>query len=137
MTEPAAPDDLAARPFDELVAELQRIVQALEAGNLPLEESIARYREALRLHAAAELRLREAELTISELGRGMGAEAGRRAGATEGDGLSRWPTRSRLRPPRPGGRSGPRRTGGGARLPDRAPRRCSGGSPRCTRPTRR
>jgi exodeoxyribonuclease VII small subunit len=75
MTEPAAPDDLAARPFDDLVAELQRIVQALEAGNLPLEESIARYREALRLHAAAELRLRDAELTISELGRGMGADA--------------------------------------------------------------
>jgi exodeoxyribonuclease VII small subunit len=75
MTEPEAAADLAARPFDELVAELQRIVQALEAGNLPLEESIARYREALRLHAAAELRLREAELTISELGRGMGAAA--------------------------------------------------------------
>ena len=75
MTEPAVPDELAARPFDELVADLQRIVQALEAGNLPLEESIARYREALRLHAAAETRLREAELTISQLGRGMGAEA--------------------------------------------------------------
>ena len=75
MSEPQIPADLAARPFDELVAELQRIVQALEAGNLPLEESIARYREALRLHAAAELRLREAELTISELGRGMGADA--------------------------------------------------------------
>ena len=53
MTEPEPAADLAARPFDELVAELQRIVQALEAGNLPLEESIARYREALRLHAAA------------------------------------------------------------------------------------
>jgi exodeoxyribonuclease VII small subunit len=63
--------DLAARPFDELVAELQRIVQALEAGNLPLEESIARYREALRLHAAAEVRLRDAELVISQLGRGL------------------------------------------------------------------
>lgn len=75
MTDPAPTDDLAARPFDELVADLQRIVQALEAGNLPLEESIARYREALRLHAAAEARLRDAELTISELGRGMGAEA--------------------------------------------------------------
>lgn len=75
MTDQAPPDDLAARPFDELVADLQRIVQALEAGNLPLEESIARYREALRLHAAAEARLRDAELTISELGRGMGAEA--------------------------------------------------------------
>jgi exodeoxyribonuclease VII small subunit len=89
MTEPEAPADLAARPFDELVAELQRIVQALEAGNLPLEESIARYREALRLHAAAELRLRQAELTISELGRGMGAEA---AAATSDDSDEATPT---------------------------------------------
>ena len=71
MTDATTSDDLAARPFDELVAELQRIVQALEAGNLPLEESIARYREALRLHAAAETRLRDAELTISQLGRGL------------------------------------------------------------------
>ena len=86
MTEPEATADLAARPFDELVAELQRIVQALEAGNLPLEESIARYREALRLHAAAELRLREAELTISELGRGMGADGADEAASTEGQG---------------------------------------------------
>ena len=86
MTEPEASADLAARPFDELVAELQRIVQALEAGNLPLEESIAKYREALRLHAAAELRLREAELTISELGRGMGADGADEAVSTEGPG---------------------------------------------------
>lgn len=67
-TQPAA--DLAARPFDELVGELQRIVQALEAGNLPLEESIALYRRGLELHAACETRLREAELTITQLGRG-------------------------------------------------------------------
>jgi exodeoxyribonuclease VII small subunit len=86
MTEEKAADDLAARPFDELVAELQRIVQALEAGNLPLEESIARYREALRLHAAAELRLRDAELTISQLGRGLGAEATDEGATGDGDG---------------------------------------------------
>ena len=82
MTVPTTPDDLATRPFDELVAELQRIVQALEAGNLPLEESIARYREALRLHAAAETRLRDAELTISQLGRGLD-EAADEAASTE------------------------------------------------------
>ena len=85
MSDPGATDNLAARPFDELVAELQRIVQALEAGNLPLEESISRYREALRLHAAAELRLREAELTVSQLGRGMGAETSDEAAAGEGE----------------------------------------------------
>ena len=65
----ASADDLAARPFDELVAELQRIVQTLEAGRVGLEESIALYREGLRLHAACEERLKAAELTITELGR--------------------------------------------------------------------
>jgi exodeoxyribonuclease VII small subunit len=68
-TDPDAAADLAGRPFDELVAELQRIVQTLEAGRVGLEESIALYREGLRLHAACEERLKAAELTISELGR--------------------------------------------------------------------
>jgi exodeoxyribonuclease VII small subunit len=44
-------------------------VNALEAGSTGLEESIALYRDGLRLHAACERRLREAELTIAELGR--------------------------------------------------------------------
>lgn len=66
-------DALAARPFDELVSQLQRIVQALEAGSVGLEESIRLYQAGLRLHAASEARLREAELRISELGRGAGA----------------------------------------------------------------
>jgi exodeoxyribonuclease VII small subunit len=69
----AQPADLATQPFDALVGELQRIVQALEAGNLPLEESIALYRRGLELHAACEARLREAELTITQLGRGAAA----------------------------------------------------------------
>jgi exodeoxyribonuclease VII small subunit len=75
----ARDDDLTARPFDELVAELQRVVQALEAGNVGLEESIELYRRGLRLHAACEERLRKAELTITELGR-RGAAAEPREG---------------------------------------------------------
>lgn len=70
MTEAGA-EDLTSRPFDELIAELQRIVQSLEAGNLPLEESIRLYRRGLELHAACEARLKDAELTISQLGRGL------------------------------------------------------------------
>jgi exodeoxyribonuclease VII small subunit len=61
--------ELAERPFDELVTELQRIVAALESGSAGLEESIALYRRGLRIHDACEERLRTAELTISELGR--------------------------------------------------------------------
>ena len=75
MTEAATATDLTTRPFDELVGELQRIVQSLEAGNLPLEESISLYRRGLELHAACEARLRDAELTISQLGRGLVEEA--------------------------------------------------------------
>lgn len=62
-------EDLASRPFDELVAALQSIVQRLEAGSVGLEESIELYKHGLRLHAACEARLRQAELTITELGR--------------------------------------------------------------------
>jgi exodeoxyribonuclease VII small subunit len=69
-------EDLSALPFDDLVGELQRIVQALEAGSLPLEEGIALYRRGLDLHAACEARLRAAELTITELGRGVQAASG-------------------------------------------------------------
>lgn len=71
-------EELARRPFDELVVALQQTVQALEAGNVGLEESIELYKQGLRLHAACEARLREAELQITELGRrgASGPEAG-------------------------------------------------------------
>ncbi len=83
---PMSDEELAARPFDELVTELQRIVSALEGGGTGLEESIALYREGLRLHAACEERLRRAELAISELGRRAGetaTEPSEPAGPTE------------------------------------------------------
>ncbi len=87
MTEPArlTDEELANRPFDELVIELQRIVGALESGSAGLEESIALYREGLRLHAACEERLRRAELAIADLGRRAGTEtdAGDAAGSEE------------------------------------------------------
>jgi exodeoxyribonuclease VII small subunit len=67
-------DELRTRPFDELVVALQQLVQRLEGGNAGLEESIELYKQGLRLHAACEARLRQAELQISELGR-RGASA--------------------------------------------------------------
>jgi exodeoxyribonuclease VII small subunit len=67
-------EELTKYPFDELVAALQRTVQGLEAGNAGLEESIELYKQALRLHAACDTRLKAAELQITELGR-RGAEA--------------------------------------------------------------
>jgi exodeoxyribonuclease VII small subunit len=78
VTEPAptlSEEELAKRPFDELVVELQRIVQQLEAGSVGLEASIGLYRQGLALHAACEARLRDAELKITELGRGAQSQA--------------------------------------------------------------
>ena len=49
---PRRPTLRRGRSTSELIAELQRIVQALEAGNLPLEESIELYRRGLELHAS-------------------------------------------------------------------------------------
>jgi exodeoxyribonuclease VII small subunit len=77
-------EQLATRPFDELVVELQRVVQSLEAGSVGLEESIDLYKLALRLHAACEDRLRRAELTITELGR-RGASAPETVEPTDAD----------------------------------------------------
>ena len=62
-------EELARRPFDELVTALQQTVQRLEGGSTGLEESIKLYKQGLRLHAACDARLRAAELTITELGR--------------------------------------------------------------------
>jgi exodeoxyribonuclease VII small subunit len=90
MTSPEADaqltdDELATMAFDALVARLQRIVQALEAGNVGLEESIGLYREGLRLHAASEERLKRAELTITELGRRGGEPAAEPGSDGSGD----------------------------------------------------
>jgi exodeoxyribonuclease VII small subunit len=81
MTDPAdlaalSDEELARRPFDELVVALQQTVQRLEGGGVGLEESIELYKQGLRLHAACDARLREAELTITELGRRGAAGAG-------------------------------------------------------------
>lgn len=79
---PMSEAELAELPFDELIARLQQIVQALEAGAIGLEESIGLYREGLRLHALSDERLKAAELTITELGRrgASGVEADEPAG---------------------------------------------------------
>jgi exodeoxyribonuclease VII small subunit len=69
-------EELTRRPFDELVVALQQTVQRLEGGGAGLEESIELYKQGLRLHAACDARLREAELTITELGRRGAAGAG-------------------------------------------------------------
>jgi len=52
---------VAELSFEEAMAELEAVVSRLEAGEVPLEDSIALYERGARLKAHCEERLRRAE----------------------------------------------------------------------------
>lgn len=56
-------------PFEEALAQLEKIVQKLEAGELPLDESLRLYEEGVRLSRACGERLEAAERRIEILER--------------------------------------------------------------------
>lgn len=53
--------------FEELLAELEAAVQKLEAGNLPLDESLTLYERGMELARQCNERLDRAELRVKEL----------------------------------------------------------------------
>ena len=53
--------------FEEALSRLEKIVQALEAGGLKLEESISLFEEGMGLAKICNERLNAAELKISQL----------------------------------------------------------------------
>jgi exodeoxyribonuclease VII small subunit len=61
---PAPADDLS---FEDALARLESIVQRLESGQAPLEESIALYEEGARLKALCEARLKAAQLRVEKI----------------------------------------------------------------------
>ncbi|MEZ5654676.1 MAG: exodeoxyribonuclease VII small subunit [Sphingobium sp.] len=63
MTE-EAPDALT---FEEALRELETIVQKLERGDVPLDDSIALYSRGERLRAQCQKRLADAEARIEKL----------------------------------------------------------------------
>ncbi len=70
MTEPnldAERQRINALPFDTALAEFKQIVEKLEAGNLPLEESIALFERGVLLQRRCERMLSEAELRFQRL----------------------------------------------------------------------
>jgi exodeoxyribonuclease VII small subunit len=62
--------DIAAMSFEAALAELEKIVEGLERGNVPLEESIAHYErgEKLREHCQKLLSAAEARVEKIRLG---------------------------------------------------------------------
>lgn len=69
----AAPEQAAS--YDAVVARLEQVVEALEAGDLPLEASVEKFAEGIQLARDAARRLDEAEARVEQLVRGAdGAE---------------------------------------------------------------
>ncbi len=64
---PKEPKDKGAGQYGQVVARLQQIVEELEAGELPLEESIARFEAGMALAKQAETILGDAEKRVEQL----------------------------------------------------------------------
>lgn len=59
--------EIDALPFDAAFAELRQAIEELEAGGLPLEETISRTERAVALQRHCERLLSEAELRVRQL----------------------------------------------------------------------
>ena len=68
---PASPSDLGELRFESALAELETIVQSMENGQLPLEESIAAYRRGSTLLKHCQHKLDDAEARIQILENGQ------------------------------------------------------------------
>ena len=61
------PGPEAEASYDALVGRLEKVVEALEAGELSLEQSVERFAEGVKLARDAGLRLDEAERRVEQL----------------------------------------------------------------------
>jgi exodeoxyribonuclease VII small subunit len=68
-------DDISKLSFEQALQQLEGIVQQLEKGQVPLEESIAFYEKGTALKAHCEAKLRDAEARIEKIVIGPGGNA--------------------------------------------------------------
>lgn len=59
------------KDFESAVAELEGLVAAMEAGNLPLEQSLAAYKRGMELTGYCQKTLAEAEQQVQILENGL------------------------------------------------------------------
>jgi exodeoxyribonuclease VII small subunit len=69
----ATAPELDALPFEEALNELEGIVEELEDGSLPLEESLSRFERGIRLSKLLQKQLAKAEARVRKL---VGQEGG-------------------------------------------------------------
>lgn len=68
----AVPTDLS---FEDALARLEGIVQRLESGQAPLEESISLYEQGAALKAHCEAKLKDAQLRVEKIVVGADGQA--------------------------------------------------------------
>ncbi len=61
------PEDIKAMSFEAALAELEKIVDSLEDGEVPLEKSIDIYQRGNLLRAYCDNKLREAQMKIEKI----------------------------------------------------------------------
>ncbi|MEM6626680.1 MAG: exodeoxyribonuclease VII small subunit [Pseudomonadota bacterium] len=59
--------DIEKLSFEDALARLEQIVQKLEAGDVPLEDSIRIYEEGAALKAYCDAKLKDAELKVERI----------------------------------------------------------------------
>lgn len=67
--------DIAKMSFEEAMAALESIVDKLESGEAPLEDSIALYERGAALKAHCDRKLEAAELRVQKIVQGANGEA--------------------------------------------------------------
>jgi exodeoxyribonuclease VII small subunit len=60
-------DEIAKMSFEEAMRELEGVVNTLDGGDVPLEESIALYERGAALKAHCDAKLRDAEERVEQI----------------------------------------------------------------------
>ena len=67
MSDPTLSADIAAMSFEDALAELERIVRRLEAGQVKLDEAIQSYERGAQLKRHCEHKLNEAQQRVDRI----------------------------------------------------------------------
>jgi exodeoxyribonuclease VII small subunit len=81
-TKSAAQSPGEVMPFEEALKKLEKIVDDMEGGELPLETMLSRFEEGTRLVKVCQGKLEEAELKIQKLEKNAGGEMTLKPGPT-------------------------------------------------------
>ncbi|MCK0168777.1 exodeoxyribonuclease VII small subunit [Jannaschia sp. S6380] len=60
-------DEIETMSFEQAIAELEKVVNQLDRGDVPLEESIRLYERGAALKARCETKLKEAEEKVEQI----------------------------------------------------------------------